>query len=439
MIFVNDDFFQTLRQIQKKERSNGSLARVGADFYKRVYSYINELKRSVGNDPFASEHYLLKDTQRIATEICERREHKITDAAVMNIHRSYHLFKKGKPQFDLLDTTPLNLTEEEETLYFSLVDALKNHRGSISLDKFAEDKITSSAIDPTNPSINSNSEEVANSQVGSSSDTNLDNVVNSSAEIDSTTNNVDSVNNANNINPSEEFNSDSSNSPAIASENGINNQENQNKNNLSQNKQSDAILAKLNQIRKAKVIENEKYESIDKQIANQQNLQGHVSPQSSESSQNQTIPSNQENSEIANSKIKNDSTSNQSFNFNASSSGGLATDSSNSSKIKPKNGSDLANIYADANEQFVDLDKLETSYEEEYYNNNDVTAQQNDSSNDLKKAMEKETILVFKEVGAIVGVDEKVYGPFNPQDIVVLPNINAEILVKNRKARLVKI
>ena len=59
---------------------------------------------------------MLKDTQRIATEICERREHKITDAAVVNIHRSYHLFA-GKPQFDLIDTTPLNLTPEEEKIF----------------------------------------------------------------------------------------------------------------------------------------------------------------------------------------------------------------------------------------------------------------------------------------------------------------------------------
>lgn len=135
---MDESFFQTLRQIQKKERTNASLARVGPDFYKQVHSYINKLKRSVGNDPFSNEHYLLKDSQRIATEICERREHKITDAAVMNIHRSYHLFSKDKPEFDLLDTTPLNLTDEEETLYFSLIDTLKEHRLKISLDKFAD-------------------------------------------------------------------------------------------------------------------------------------------------------------------------------------------------------------------------------------------------------------------------------------------------------------
>jgi len=47
--------------------------------------------------------------------------------------------------------------------------------------------------------------------------------------------------------------------------------------------------------------------------------------------------------------------------------------------------------------------------------------------------------LVFDEIGAIVGVDEKVYGPFMPQDLVTLPLINAKIFFKNRKGRQVKI
>ena len=49
------------------------------------------------------------------------------------------------------------------------------------------------------------------------------------------------------------------------------------------------------------------------------------------------------------------------------------------------------------------------------------------------------TMLVFDEVGPIVGVDEKVYGPFRPQDLVTLPLVNAKIFFKNRKGRQVKI
>ena len=206
---MDESFFQTLRQIQKKERTNASLARVGPDFYKQVHSYINKLKRSVGNDPFADEHYLLKDSQRIATEICERREHKITDAAVMNIHRSYHLFSKSNPEFDLLDTTPLNLTPEEETLYFSLIDILREHRSKISLDKFGdikEEDLSMKKQPITNPFVDEEDEEMS-------------------------------------VSKSEEL--------------------------KKYQGHSDAILSKLNEIKNAKIIDDEKPESIEKQIANQ--------------------------------------------------------------------------------------------------------------------------------------------------------------------------
>ena len=133
-----DQFYQELRKIQKKERNNATLARVEEDFYTTIHEYLDELRQEAIRDPFSNVHGMLKEAQIIATEICERREHKITDAAVVNIHRSYHLFT-GKPQFDLVDTTPLNLTPEEEKFYFSLIDTLKNHRGNISLDKLSDD------------------------------------------------------------------------------------------------------------------------------------------------------------------------------------------------------------------------------------------------------------------------------------------------------------
>ena len=103
-----DQFYKELRKIQKKERNNATLARVEEDFYNQIHEYLDELRKEAIRDPFSTDiHSMLKEAQIIATEICERREHKITDAAVVNIHRSYHLFT-GKPQFDLIDTTPLN-------------------------------------------------------------------------------------------------------------------------------------------------------------------------------------------------------------------------------------------------------------------------------------------------------------------------------------------
>jgi len=134
-----DEFYQKLRHVQKKERNNGTLARVEETFYNDIHEYLNDLRKQAIEDPFSNAHGMLKQAQIIATEICERREKKISEAAVVNIHRSYKLFV-GKPQFDLVDTTPLNLTPEEEKFYYSLIDTLKNHRGNISLDKLSDDE-----------------------------------------------------------------------------------------------------------------------------------------------------------------------------------------------------------------------------------------------------------------------------------------------------------
>ena len=114
------DLYQDLRKIQKKERDNGTLAQVDETFYKDIHNYINELKQSAIDDPFSDVYNTLNEARRIATEICERREHKITNAAVLNMNRSYHLFS-GKQDFDLVDSMPLNLTPEEETFYFSII------------------------------------------------------------------------------------------------------------------------------------------------------------------------------------------------------------------------------------------------------------------------------------------------------------------------------
>ncbi|WP_406532603.1 hypothetical protein [Methanobrevibacter sp.] len=282
-----DEFYQELRKIQKKERNNATLARVEENFYSKIHEYMDRLKDEAISDPFSKTLSLLKQSQIIATEICERREKKITEAAVVNIHRSYHLFT-GKPQFDLVDTTPLNLTPEEEKFYFSLIDTLKNHRGNISLEKLSDD--------------DSDDEKVI-------------------------------------IKPKETQ-----------------------KNTLippKETKSNDEVLDRLDKISKAKPIVEEKPKPIQKQIA----------------------------------------------------------DSKREFIEKPKNQNLEENPNAfDANEEFYDLE-----------------------SKRIAKETELVTMLVFDEIGAIVGVDEKVYGPFRPQDLVTLPLINAKIFFKNRKGRQVKI
>ena len=303
-----DQFFQQLRKIQKKERSNGTLARVDETFYEDIHKYLDELRTHIGNDPFAAEQYLLKDTQRIATEICERREHKITDAAVVNIHRSYHLFA-GKPQFDLIDTTPLNLTPEEEKFYFSLINTLTNHRKSISLEK-----LTSDEDDPseTKAPIKEAPKPQSNT---------LDDEVKSSPDKPQTTALDDEVKSSTTSN------------------------------NEVKNSQDDDVVNRINEIANARVITDEKPEPIEKQIQKSAN----------------------------------------------------------------RVDDEISRLTRDKDE-FVDLE-----------------------SRKIAKDSELVTMLVFDDVNSIVGVDEKVYGPFRPQDLVVLPKINAKIFVKNHKARFVKI
>jgi len=121
-----DDFFQNLREIQKKERSLSSLSPVGDDFYQDISNYFNKLMERIDNNPFSFESYLLRDAQRIVAEICERREHKIANSVVMNVQRSYKIFKDslgdGKPQI------PLNSTPEEQKLYRELYKSLATYR-----------------------------------------------------------------------------------------------------------------------------------------------------------------------------------------------------------------------------------------------------------------------------------------------------------------------
>ena len=223
---MQGDFFQVLRRVQKEERNKSSLARVDNDFYKQLRDYIKDLERSVANDPFGNEQLLLNNAQRIATEICELRESKITKAANNNIYRSFLLFKKDNPQFDLLDTTPLNLTDEEETLYFSLMDALKNHRYRISLDEYTEEVIEGNYEDDEDYDEDFDEDEESS-------------FVEDSYESGSSVEEESDV--------SEDMEDEISDALG----------------------ESDEVLDRLNQIKNAKVITDETYENIDKQVANQ--------------------------------------------------------------------------------------------------------------------------------------------------------------------------
>lgn len=396
---MEDQFFAKLREIQRKERANSSLARVGNDFYKRTHRYLDNIRDIAVNDPFSEESDLLRNAQRIATEICEIREHKIADAAVMNIHRSYHLFQ-GKPQFDLIDTTPLNITEEEEKLYFSFIDVLKAHRRSISLDELTTDDNNSN--DSNYLSNKKSSDDSINNE---SDDSNYN--VTSNIESNSGSNSIES----NNKSDDKFIN------------NKLKNKNNDIKNNLIEDNdvKNDNVLKRLKTIKSAKVIEDEKVESIEKQISKSNNInEKNNHYESSKSSESSELPKSIESPKTDKSNVSKDSNKNNCIQGNKN--------------IKNGQKSELANIIGNEDDQFVDLDSLVV--DETFSSVNSLDLNKSKSTvNKIANVM----ILIFSEINSIMGVDKKIYGPFKPQDIVIMPDINAKILIKNKKGRLVKI
>lgn len=279
--------FQYLRKIQKKERDKGTLTRVEETFYSDIQVYLKELKQSAIDNPFSDVYNTLHESRRIATEICEIRDHKISNAAVLNIHRSFPVFT-GKDDFDLLDSMPLNLTPEEETFYFSLIETLKNHRSNLSGN---DDEVVKKIQKPK-------------------------------------------IDNQNEDKKEDVIEKENASEPLTEGE--------------------DEVVNRLDEISKAKVITDEVREPIEAQI---------------------------------------------------------------SKKPKPKAIDDISDILSnDDDSQFVDLD----------------------SQKRIKDA-EIVTMLIFDDINPIVGIDEKIYGPFRSQDIVMLPRINANIFARARKGRFVKI
>lgn len=121
-------FFQTLRDIQKKERATGTLSEVDEGFYEDASKYLQDLLKIVNDNPLSLEAYQLRDAQRITSEICERREVKIITSAITNVQRSHNLFKGHDKNSQLYDEIPYNTTPEEEQLYREVVDKLISYR-----------------------------------------------------------------------------------------------------------------------------------------------------------------------------------------------------------------------------------------------------------------------------------------------------------------------
>ena len=98
-------------------------------------------------------------------------------------------------------------------------------------------------------------------------------------------------------------------------------------------------------------------------------------------------------------------------------------------------------------EQFSNPDVIVNDHEDDY---NQINADLDRINADLdklsseipagkKEKIEKIAVKINEKINSIIGVDEKIYGPFAPEDVVILPKLNADILIDKNKARLVDI
>lgn len=117
--------YSALRNIEQKEKTTPTLARIDADFYRQIREHIQELEGRLHKEkmknPAAKTVVLLaeelRNTKRLRESIFERREKKIVLAA-LSVARG----GRAKPE---------NLTREEKLFYESLIALLQEHRKRI--------------------------------------------------------------------------------------------------------------------------------------------------------------------------------------------------------------------------------------------------------------------------------------------------------------------
>ncbi|KZX15696.1 hypothetical protein MBCUT_13460 [Methanobrevibacter cuticularis] len=441
---MDDEFYKFLREIQKKERANSSLARVGTDFHRRTYRYIEEVRSVAENDIFSSENDLLKNIQRVATEITELREHKIADAAVMNIHRSYRLFK-GKPKFDLLDTTPLNLTGEEEKLYFSFIDMLKNHRRGISFDE-----LTSIEDDENLSSLGDNIRDTSLTKENIDGDevlTELNKIKKAKVIENETYENIDKQINKSKYKKIESKSVTSSKQPqepkqAIKASQSKKSNSISNSADLNQSKESNSISnsTDLNQSKESKSVSNSADLNQSKESKSSTGIE--KSNFSNSKKLDEPIKSIEKisSSESADSlNLKSDNTSKKNEIAKANNLKNPVEKSHDLTKpqSEPKESKESKpfNIIGNEDDQFVNIEELDSDHEMDNISTMDKSKETKSKSDKIVNVM----VLIFSEINSIIGVDKKAYGPFQPQDIVIMPDINAEILIKNRSGRLINL
>lgn len=133
-----DDFYQTLRKIQKYERTNGDLAKLDETFYNDLYDSLKESKQQSEYDSSSKSQTFNEHFRSIGIEVCERREKKINEMALLNFHRQYTIFLE-ESETDSIAVTPQNLTFSEKKLYSSLINLFKQYREELISNDYNPD------------------------------------------------------------------------------------------------------------------------------------------------------------------------------------------------------------------------------------------------------------------------------------------------------------
>lgn len=279
--------------------------------------------KKIDDNPFSFESYLLRDAQRITSEICERREHKISNSAVISVQRSCQLFKELESDSPSTPKIPRNSTPEEEKLFHALVNSLIDYR----------EKMRGPLRYQNSQTGNNVSRRSDVSRIDTSSD------VSKGTDL--------SRSDPSNISIDSEISTDS--------------------------KAEESRIGRDNSnTRKNKGFTVEEEAAIDDDIYKQ---------------------------------------------FGAEPFPGNAT-KENSGPSK-KSSVDLQTA------------KSEPSNEFESAKNNDIKESKNQN-------IQTNMLLVLEELPSIMGIDKKVYGPLLPQDIVIMPEPNARILIKNQKGKSIQ-
>ena len=87
--------YQEVRNIQRQERTNHSLARVSENFYEEIQSFLN---------PDDDDIYLARSKKTCAEDILRKRFYKIVNKAVVNDNDMNNMCEKEINLFNQLNT-----------------------------------------------------------------------------------------------------------------------------------------------------------------------------------------------------------------------------------------------------------------------------------------------------------------------------------------------